>query len=148
MLRQRGFTLIELMIGVAITAVLATFSFSAFKGTMEKADFKTMHEVASRLALSQQRHRLSFSQYATTINTTGTPSLTTMIFTDAQSYNVNILKATLTEFQMSIEPKSAAGLSDIAKHCYRIIVTSQQGFLNYTSTNDAGVSNTDCLPHA
>ena len=146
MLKHRGFTLLEMLIGFAMCAVLATIAFSSYKSMKEKADFKSMHEVASRLALAQQRHRLSFSTYASTVTATGTDSQTNLVFDDASQYQIQGTSANFTEFVASIAPLNQPDSSSVLNHCYRIVVSSRQGFLAYSATNANGETVNDCLP--
>lgn len=146
MLKHRGFTLLEMLIGFAMCAVLATIAFSSYKSMKEKADFKSMHEVASRLALAQQRHRLSFSTYASTVTATGTDSQTNLVFDDASQYQIEVTSANFTEFVASIAPLNQPDSSSVLNHCYRIVVSSRQGFLAYSATNANGETVNDCLP--
>lgn len=151
MLKHRGFTLLEMLIGFAMCAVLATIAFSSYKSMKEKADFKSMHEVASRLALAQQRHRLSFSTYASTVTATGTDSQTNLVFDSTSidgvpKYQIEVTSANFTEFVASIAPLNQPDSSSVLNHCYRIVVSSRQGFLAYSATNANGETVNDCLP--
>jgi prepilin-type N-terminal cleavage/methylation domain-containing protein len=51
--RDKGFTILEVCIALAIVGVLATLSINGYEGIREKNNFKAMQELASKLALEQ-----------------------------------------------------------------------------------------------
>lgn len=146
-MRKSGFTIIELIMAVAISAILSTLAYSAWQGNLDKTRFKSLQEVSSRFALSQQRHRLTYSRYASSVIASGNSSSNTIVFEEAADYNVKVLNADFVTFSATFAPKSTTGLSELGLHCFQITVTSKQGFLSFTSADSKGQTNTDCLPN-
>jgi len=71
---QLGFSLIELMIVIAIIAILASIALPAYSKFIRKGHRTDALAVITALQLEQQRLRSSCPSYATTIANTGTAS--------------------------------------------------------------------------
>jgi len=62
--RQRGFTLIDLMICVAVIGVLSTVAYPAFSSTVSKSRRSDALVALMKLQLAQERHRADHPSYA------------------------------------------------------------------------------------
>lgn len=62
--RQRGFTLIDLLIGVAVIGVLSTVAYPAFSSTVSKSRRSDALVALMKLQLAQERHRADHPTYA------------------------------------------------------------------------------------
>ncbi|MDP3877249.1 MAG: type IV pilin protein [Methylobacter sp.] len=68
--RSSGFTLIELMVTVAIIGILASIAYPAYTDYVIRAKRSDGKAALLSLQLAQEKYRANCIQYATTINTT------------------------------------------------------------------------------
>jgi type IV pilus assembly protein PilE len=71
MMRPRGFTLIEVLITVAIAAILASIAFPSFMGSIRKSRRAEAFEFITRIQQAQERWRANHSSYTTDLTSTG-----------------------------------------------------------------------------
>jgi type IV pilus assembly protein PilE len=71
MKRLRGFTLIEVMITVAILAIVAAIAYPSFMGSIRKSRRSEAFEFITRIQQAQERWRANNSAYTTDLTTTG-----------------------------------------------------------------------------
>ncbi len=62
--KGRGFTLMEVLIAVAIIAVLTTIAFPTFQDQIRQARRADGHSALLRIAVAQERYRVDCVQYA------------------------------------------------------------------------------------
>ncbi|NJM32023.1 MAG: hypothetical protein HC848_02945, partial [Limnobacter sp.] len=80
--------MMELLIAMAIIALLATFTVSQGVRTVETTRFTRMKTPTSQLIVSEQNHRQIHGRYATQINSSGQASASTLVFRAAEDYNI------------------------------------------------------------
>lgn len=85
---RRGFTLVELMIVVALVAILARMALPNLIGGRDKANEDAMLSDAKNFQAQAELHYLAFSQYPSAIQKTGAATASTM--TLPMSANVGI----------------------------------------------------------
>ncbi len=142
---KQGFTLIELVIALAIAGLLASLAWSGYESRIQATNFNLMREAASKLALKQQQHRQTFGQYASQVASSGNASVSTLIFPEHQSFQTTILSADFRSFSASLRPKGAT--LNLRKECQTVIVQSQQGYLSFKSIDlEKNDSSEKCLP--
>lgn len=98
MARQRGFTLIELMIVVLIIAVLATIALSGYQKQVRKSRRAEARQVISDLALKEEKYRSNYTTYGTVAQIGG--AQTTSYYTVALTANSN----TATDYTFTATP--------------------------------------------
>jgi type IV pilus assembly protein PilE len=110
MKRLRGFTLIEVMITVAILAIVASLAYPSFIGAIRKSRRSEAFDGITRIQQAQERWRANHSSYTTdTSNATGlgvsttTPNgyytLAVTVPTDEKSASEYTITATATGSQ-------------------------------------------------
>ena len=75
-MRQRGFTLVELLVASVVGVLLATIAWPTYRGQMQRAGRIEAVEALQRLQLAQERHRETFGRYATELTTVGLAAAT------------------------------------------------------------------------
>ncbi len=142
---NRGFTLIELIIALAIAGLLASLAYGGYQTRIQDTNFNLMREAASKLALKQQQHRQTFGQYASKVTGAGNASQTTLVFPEIQNFNTTIQSSDFRSFSAELTPKSKSFA--MKKKCATLIVSSQQGYLFFKSMDaNRKDSSTECLP--
>lgn len=99
--RAAGFTLIELMIGVAIVAILAAVALPSYQSyvlTSRRADALSLLQ---NVQLAQEKHRLSNTTYAGSCPVAG-------VSCTSQHYSVAISNASATGYTLRATPLSSS----------------------------------------
>ena len=73
--RQKGFTLVELMVVIAIIAVITAYVIPSYRSQVVRSKRVEAHNVILQIASAQERNNATFNQYATSINAGSTPSI-------------------------------------------------------------------------
>lgn len=127
MKKESGFTLIELMIVVAILGILAGIAYPSYQGYLEKTRRADAKGALVSFANAMERHyteNYTYEGAATGGNDTGTPAIFAAeapLDGDSKSYDLTILSADETTFVLRADPKN---------------VQSGDGFLEITSTGE------------
>jgi type IV pilus assembly protein PilE len=97
MARIRGFTLIELMIVLAVAAIIMTIAIPAFNAQMRKSRRSEILAQLQSLALTQEQYRSNNATYATTAQL-GSPTAT--------HYTIAVTAQSATGFTLTATAKS------------------------------------------
>jgi type IV pilus assembly protein PilE len=113
---QYGFTLIELMVTVAIVGILASIAIPSYQGSVMKSRRADAKGVLLGLANAMERHFTETNSYCdaggtggastcgTGTNDTGTPSFYSIPTETANFYTVTISAATASSYTLSAAP--------------------------------------------
>lgn len=130
--KQRGFTLIELMVATAVTGVLAATAYPSLQAPVFKARRTDGLTALLALQMSQERWRSEHSSYAA-LSDLKTGALSSMRY-----YQLTVESASATGFTASATGTGTQA-NDTACKVLRVIVA--EGNTSYTSGADAQASN-------
>ena len=135
---RRGFTLIELMIVLAVTSILAFIAFPTFQDSVRKGRRADAAAGLMRLQQLQERYRGQQPAYASAIaSMPGSPPPTS----PEGHYALTVEQANAGGYRMLASANSTSGqYGDI--NCRSLRVTMANGTLTYSSLNAAGVEDT------
>ena len=97
MKKSKGFTLLELMVVVAIIALLAAISYPIFTSQMRKARRAEARQVLADLALKQEKWRVDHATYGTLTDLGGAPT--------TSYYTITVTGNSATGFVLTAAPK-------------------------------------------
>lgn len=114
--RSRGFTLIELMIVVAIIGILAVIAYPSYKDYSIRAKRADGKAALIQLQMAQEKYRASCAQYATGIVTDsdawectsgGAHNLVSSTKSPDDYYAIEIVSASTTNYRIAAAPAFA-----------------------------------------
>ena len=122
----RGFTLIELMVVVAIVGILASVAYPSFMGQVRKSRRSDAVAALSAVQQAQERYRANIPNYVTTAS----------LLTTAAPGGLNFRATELSEgsyYSISVSTNSATGCT--TGSCYTTTATAVSG---KSQANDTG----------
>lgn len=137
--KTSGFTLIELMVVVAIIGLLAAIAIPAYQDSTRRANRADAQITLSRLATLQERYFFRTNQYTGDFNDliSGVPNNTTSITSDEGFYTV-ALTATASTWSLTA---TATGTQANDTECTTLTLTHLGG---KTSADDNAAATTEC----
>jgi len=130
--RQRGFTLIELMIGVAVTGVLSSVALPSFEGQLQKARRADVLVATMTVQAAQERFRSNTAAYGSLAE------IGVAATSGARHYALRITANDADGFELLA---TASGLQARDVACRHMKLTSSGMNLVYASGGDATVAN-------
>lgn len=139
--RRRGFTLIELMVALAIAGILAAIAYPAFTAQMQRSRRADAVAAVTAIMQAQERYRSNSSTYASTLAALGvtitqiTPHYNaTLSGVGANGFETGYV-ATITPV---VGGKQAADIT-----CKSMVMTLTGSIPSYAATGDPNNSGTD-----
>lgn len=127
-MKSRGFTLIELMVVLAIVAILAAIALPTFNEQVRKSRRSEAIQGLADMQLRQERYRANHTTYATSAQ---------LVVPTSTFYTFAITSNTATGYVMTAAPKS--GSAQAGDRCGTFTFTMASGVMS----KSAGTSN--CL---
>lgn len=130
-MKQQGFTLIELVIVVAIVGILTSIALPMYRDYVIRANRTEAKTALAAVALAQERYYSANNTYSTTLASLGTVmGIASSGLTENGYYNISIAAASPTVgYTLSATPQSKAGQN-----------TDKCNILTLTNTGVKGVS--------
>lgn len=116
--KTRGFTLIELMVVVAIIALVASFAIPAYQRYGERARRADGKEMLMRVAAAQERYYTNFNRYAVAPLTAATSLGLNSLISERGYYSINSANGATGNTQsyiLTVTP--VAGGAQVADRC-------------------------------
>lgn len=148
---QSGFTLIELMITVAIVGILAAIALPSYQDSVRKSRRADAKSALLGLANAMERHFTVNNTYCdaggtggahtcgdATINDTGTASVYTIDPSTANYYGITIFSASLSAYELRAAPAGAQATDKCGT-----LTLKHTGEKNITGQT-SGVTKADC----
>ena len=122
--KQQGFSLLELLIVIAVIAILSSIALPYFGEQLAKGRRAEGKAALLRTALAQERHYTAFGSYATNLNTLiaqdGLSEVDGSGNTESGYYVVTFTSATGSQFTARAETNGSQ--TDDNRFCYRFFI--------------------------
>jgi type IV pilus assembly protein PilE len=115
--RERGFSLIELMIVVAIVAIIATFAFPSYRQHVIRSNRTDATSALLRMAADQEKFYIQNNRYAS-YDELGSPT------TENGWYTLAVTEADAATFTATATVASGSGQEDDA-HCKEFSINAE-----------------------
>jgi len=133
-----GFTLIELMVVVAIIGILAAIAIPAYQDSTRKANRADAQITLSRLATLQERYFFRTNQYTGDFNVliSGVPNNTTSITSDEGFYTVALTATASTWSLTATGPVAQANCTACGSLTLRHLGGKAFGNMSFVATTE------------
>ena len=109
---RRGFTLIELMIAVAVIAILAAIAYPSYQDSIQKSRRSEAFTEVSRIQQAQEKHRANNTAYSTDLGSLGIGVVNSGVVTASYNstyYTLTVATASATAY--TVRATARAGTS-------------------------------------
>ena len=130
--RKRGFTLIELMIVVAVIAVLGAIALPSYQDYVRKGRRADGRALIQAAALAQEKVRLGSATYTTTLTSLNGACGADPCYSEQGFYGLTVPAAGATGYSLTATPRLAQA-SDSA--CATLTYVVNAGVTTYGPTN-------------
>jgi type IV pilus assembly protein PilE len=120
MLKARAFTLIELLITMAVVGVLAAIAIPSYQSYMQKARRADAHAALGRVLIEQEKYRVTHTAYASSLE----DDLELKTSSPDGHYAISIVNNDSTGFKVKATPANAQEKDSV---CSSITLELKQG---------------------
>ena len=131
--KNRGMTLIELMVVVAIVAILASVALPTWNTQVQKSRRADARNTLILVRVEQEKYRADNGSYASSMSALG---LGIYNSTSRDYYNVSIVSSSATAFVASAAPNANGGQSGDSCGTFAINQSGLDGSGEYASISD------------
>lgn len=133
----RGFTLIELMIAVAILAIVGSLAYPSFMGSIRKGRRAEAFAALSAVQQAQERWRGSNATYSSNLTAAPPAGLGLAATTAGGLYSISLTNTSATGYEVSAT--AVSGTSQVHDgNCAKLGVRMAGGNLTYAGAGAAG----------
>lgn len=132
--RLRGFTLIELMLVVALVAILLTIAVPSYQDSVRKSRRADAVAGLTQLQLLQERYRANNPAYAAAIASLPSPNPTV---SPEKHYALSVAAAAASSYTVTATAQSGSPQFNDTR-CRSLSVTMSGGNISHTSTDAGG----------
>lgn len=132
MIKERAFTLIELLISLIILAVLASIAYPSFQNFIIQSRRSDAQSELIKAQIAQSNHYILHPTYLDSANSAGLPS-------NNPYYNFSVISASANTYLMKAEAKVDTSQSNDKDICITMVIDQDS-----KKTNDGMIDNTVC----
>ena len=146
----QGFTLIELIVAVAIVGILATVALPSFIGQVRKSRRAEAITEVHRVAQAQERFRSSSAAYSSNVSSGGTSPLRLSPSTSQSNtynmpngyYSITVSNAGANTYTVTAAVVAGGGMAGDTNCSSLVMAVAANGTITYTSMTASSQTNT------